>query len=144
MATAALAVRSFARQGLFVFPRLPFGRREAQSADDTSRRKPAATTQAESPPRSAPDLPPCLKLAEAPSSETPRPADKGRTYGENAMYAAQEPRNPRQDIPDDEVVEMSLPLPGWQMRALERAAARRGLTIGQMLRRVLEDFLLEE
>ncbi|MGL4420154.1 MAG: hypothetical protein ACRCZF_05790, partial [Gemmataceae bacterium] len=40
---------------------------------------------------------------------------------------------------DQEVVEMPLLLPRWQASALEAAARRRGMTTGQMLRRVITD-----
>jgi hypothetical protein len=38
---------------------------------------------------------------------------------------------------DQDVVEMSLLLPRWQADALENAARSRGMTTGQMLRRVI-------
>jgi hypothetical protein len=38
---------------------------------------------------------------------------------------------------DNEVVELSLLLPRWQAAALEQAAHDRGLTAGQMLRRLI-------
>jgi hypothetical protein len=40
---------------------------------------------------------------------------------------------------DQEVVELPLLLPRWQAAALEAAARRRGMTTGQMLRRVIGD-----
>lgn len=40
---------------------------------------------------------------------------------------------------DQEVVELPLLLPRWQAIALEAAASRRGMTTGQMLRRVITD-----
>jgi len=40
---------------------------------------------------------------------------------------------------DHEVVELPLLLPRWQALALEAAANRRGMTTGQMLRRVITD-----
>jgi hypothetical protein len=42
---------------------------------------------------------------------------------------------------EDEVVEVSLLLPGWQASALERAAHARGLTAAEMVRSLLRDFL---
>jgi hypothetical protein len=39
------------------------------------------------------------------------------------------------------IVEVALLLPDWQMAALERAAHLRGLTTGQMTRRLIRDFL---
>jgi hypothetical protein len=41
--------------------------------------------------------------------------------------------------PDSEVVELPLLLPRWQAQVLEAAAARRGMTTGQILRRVITD-----
>ena len=43
----------------------------------------------------------------------------------------------------DEVVEVSLLLPGWQVTALESAAHERGLTAAEMVRALLRDFLAE-
>jgi hypothetical protein len=40
---------------------------------------------------------------------------------------------------DMEVVELPLLLPRWQAQALEAAANRRGMTTGQILRRVISD-----
>jgi hypothetical protein len=40
---------------------------------------------------------------------------------------------------DQEVIELPLLLPRWQAQALEAAARRRGMTTGQMLRRVITD-----
>jgi hypothetical protein len=40
---------------------------------------------------------------------------------------------------DHEVVELPLLLPRWQAAVLENAARSRGMTTGQMLRRVLAD-----
>jgi hypothetical protein len=45
--------------------------------------------------------------------------------------------------PEDEVVEVSLLLPGWQASALESAAFDRGLTAAEMVRSLLRDFLAE-
>lgn len=42
---------------------------------------------------------------------------------------------------DDSMVEMTLPLPVAQASALEAAAWRRGLTVGQTLRQLVRDFL---
>jgi len=41
----------------------------------------------------------------------------------------------------NEVMEISLLLPGWQVAALETAGRGHGLTAGQMVRRVLRDYL---
>jgi hypothetical protein len=43
--------------------------------------------------------------------------------------------------PEGEVLEVPLLLSGPQMAALERAAYRKGLTAGEMVRRLLRDFL---
>ena len=40
---------------------------------------------------------------------------------------------------DMDVVELPLLLPRWQAQALEAAASRRGMTTGQILRRVIGD-----
>ena len=42
---------------------------------------------------------------------------------------------------DQEVVELPLLLPRWQAVELEAAARRRGMTTGQMIRRVIGDML---
>lgn len=49
------------------------------------------------------------------------------------------PRGPTREITavDDEVVELALLLPRWQAAALEEAAHHRGLTAGQMLRKLI-------
>jgi hypothetical protein len=44
------------------------------------------------------------------------------------------------ELGSDEVIEVPLLLPGWQMSALEQAAHRRGLTAGEMVRSLLSDF----
>ena len=44
---------------------------------------------------------------------------------------------------DDEVVELALLLPRWQAAALEEAAHTRGLTAGQMLRKLIGKSLRE-
>ena len=41
---------------------------------------------------------------------------------------------------DADVVELSLLLPQWQVEALEAAAHGRGLTTGQMLRRLIRNY----
>jgi len=41
-----------------------------------------------------------------------------------------------QDHPDNEVVEFTVLLPEWQLQSLEQAARERGMTIGQLIRRV--------
>lgn len=42
---------------------------------------------------------------------------------------------------DDEITELSVLLPGAQALSLEQAAHERGLTVAQMLRRLIQDFL---
>ncbi|HJZ93431.1 MAG TPA: hypothetical protein VKE40_21315 [Gemmataceae bacterium] len=44
---------------------------------------------------------------------------------------------------DSEVVELALLLPRWQAAALEQAAYQRGLTTGQMLRKLIGASLKE-
>ncbi len=41
---------------------------------------------------------------------------------------------------DGEMTELALCLPSWQATALEEAAYSRGLTAGQMLRGIVEEF----
>jgi len=43
--------------------------------------------------------------------------------------------------PNEDVAELVLLLPGWQARALEEAAQQRGLTGGQLTRRLIRLFL---
>lgn len=45
---------------------------------------------------------------------------------------------------DQEVVELPLLLPRWQAVELEAAARQRGMTTGQMLRRVIRDVLASQ
>jgi hypothetical protein len=45
---------------------------------------------------------------------------------------------------DQEVVELPLLLPRWQALELEAAARLRGMTTGQLLRRMIRDVLDEE
>jgi hypothetical protein len=44
---------------------------------------------------------------------------------------------------NEDVVELSLLLPGWQFGALEKAARDKGLSTGQMVRQLIQKFLLE-
>jgi hypothetical protein len=44
---------------------------------------------------------------------------------------------------DDDVVELSLLLPGWQLGALEKAARYQGLTTAQIFRGLISDYLNE-
>jgi hypothetical protein len=45
---------------------------------------------------------------------------------------------------ESDVVELSLLLPGWQLGALEKASRRQGLTTGQLVRRLVQEFLLKD
>ncbi|HEY2911179.1 MAG TPA: hypothetical protein VGI99_13095 [Gemmataceae bacterium] len=45
---------------------------------------------------------------------------------------------------DQEVVELPLLLPRWQAAELEVAARERGMTTGQMLRRVIGELLADD
>jgi hypothetical protein len=47
---------------------------------------------------------------------------------------------PNLTLLDGEIVEFSLLLPGWQAAALEKTASDQGLTAGQMVRRLIQDF----
>ena len=44
---------------------------------------------------------------------------------------------------DPDMVELSLLLPGWQLTELERLAHNQGLTLGQVMRRLISAFLHE-
>jgi hypothetical protein len=48
------------------------------------------------------------------------------------------------DHPIEEVVEVPLLLPGWQVSALERVAHRRGITAAEMVRQLLRAFIAEK
>jgi hypothetical protein len=43
--------------------------------------------------------------------------------------------------PDEEMIELSFFLPGWQSAELERAARYQGLTLAQLIRRLISDYL---
>jgi hypothetical protein len=47
-------------------------------------------------------------------------------------------------VPDHELVELVLVLPRWQVDALATAARRRGLTAGQVLRRLIGGYCARE
>jgi hypothetical protein len=49
-------------------------------------------------------------------------------------------RGPESRRPDQEPVELALILPRWQVDALAVAARRRGLTAGQVLRRLIGSY----
>ena len=44
---------------------------------------------------------------------------------------------------DEDIVELSLLLPGWQLGALEKLARGQGLTTAQMVRGLIRDYLLK-
>lgn len=46
---------------------------------------------------------------------------------------------PAVPFPSDDVVELPLLLPEWQVFALEEAARDRGMTVGQLVRRLFAD-----
>ena len=50
-----------------------------------------------------------------------------------------DPELPSVPFPSDEVVELPLLLPEWQVLALEDAAQRRNMTVGQLVRRMFSD-----
>jgi hypothetical protein len=50
------------------------------------------------------------------------------------------PSEPNLTLLDGEIVEFSVLLPGWQAVALEKTASGQGLTAGQMVRRLIQDF----
>ena len=45
---------------------------------------------------------------------------------------------------NEEVAELSLLLPGWQAAELATLAGGQGLTLGQLLRRVIEEYLARQ
>jgi hypothetical protein len=47
-------------------------------------------------------------------------------------------------LPDAEVAEVTLLLPGGQAFALERVAHQRRLTVGQLIRRLIRDYLVSD
>ena len=52
--------------------------------------------------------------------------------------AVEEPCTP---LLEDDVVELPLLLPGWQVSKLETVAHQRGMTAAEMVRHLLRDFL---
>ena len=44
---------------------------------------------------------------------------------------------------DGEVAELSLLLPGWQAAQMEKLANSRGLTVGQLIRLLIRDYLAD-
>jgi hypothetical protein len=44
---------------------------------------------------------------------------------------------------DDDIVELTVLLPGWQVGALEKAARFQGLTTAQLVRGLIRDHLLQ-
>ncbi len=65
----------------------------------------------------------------APAVSWPAPA---------AMSATDTPV-PSVPFPSDDVIELPLLLPEWQVFALEDAARMRGMTVGQLVRRLFAD-----
>ncbi len=63
-----------------------------------------------------------------PLATWPEPTFAGPAVGDPARSAAA-----------NEVIELQLLLPRWQAAALETAARNRGMTTGQILRRVIAD-----
>jgi hypothetical protein len=51
-------------------------------------------------------------------------------------------RNPRLEVLDGQIAELSLLLPRPQLAALERLACSHGLAVGQLLRLVIHDYLV--
>jgi hypothetical protein len=51
-----------------------------------------------------------------------------------------ESSEPNLSLLDGEIVEFSLLLPGWQAAALEATARSQGLTTGEMVRHLIQDF----
>jgi hypothetical protein len=57
------------------------------------------------------------------------------------LFNALAPELPRLD---QEVIELALLLPRWQALELEAVASRRGMTTGQMIRRVIGEMLASQ
>jgi hypothetical protein len=57
------------------------------------------------------------------------------------LFNALSPELPRMD---QEVIELALLLPRWQALELEAVASRRGMTTGQMIRRVIGEMLASQ
>jgi hypothetical protein len=53
------------------------------------------------------------------------------------------PIESRTCLPDAEMVELSLLLPGWQAAQMERLADSQGLTLGQLIRLLIRDCLTD-
>ncbi len=54
------------------------------------------------------------------------------------MMRSRQDRDEEERTPSREpFVELHLLVPGWQLTALERSARRQGLTVGQLLRRLI-------
>jgi hypothetical protein len=62
----------------------------------------------------------------------------------DAVQPLAETGSPSATRSDQEVVELALLLPLWQAMQLEAAASRRGMTTGQMLRRVIGELLASQ
>ena len=63
------------------------------------------------------------------------------TIGHSPAYSPLAAGGPARS--DHEVVELQLLLPRWQAAALEAAARQRGMTSGQILRRVIADLFAD-
>jgi hypothetical protein len=63
----------------------------------------------------------------------------------SAPWLAENPESPTLDLSRlrDDVVEVSLLLPGWQFAALQKAARRQHQTTGETMRRLVRDFLMQ-
>lgn len=46
--------------------------------------------------------------------------------------------------PHSDIEELTLLVPKWQVEALSKAAAQHGVSVGQLLRRLCNEFLLAE
>lgn len=66
-----------------------------------------------------------MPMIASPTDVTPYPAKVG-SYGKTV---------------ESDVIELSLLLPRWQVDALEDAANQRGMTTGQMIRKVIGEML---
>jgi hypothetical protein len=57
----------------------------------------------------------------------------------NKLDATEQPKlNP--SLLNDNIVELSMLIPGRQAAALEATAASQGMTVGELLRRLVQDF----
>ena len=63
----------------------------------------------------------------------------------SAPWLDASPELPKLDLSPlrDDVVEISLLLPGWQFAALQKAARRNDQTTGETVRRLVRDYLMQ-